>query len=412
MAIRIATRATGTVYRAYFKHQGRQYQKSLRTKAEAKTWEVEEKKRLKALPNTPQSMPFSLACEIYLEDCEARMTPGTFAEKRCHLRELAAYIKKDDAMENVTLATARQFLLKIKATHGNKAANRRLRTLKALWNWHKDRLPHNPWKGLVSFSEEEYVKYVPSPEDIGKVLEVAEPWQRDMLEVLLHSGARISEALNLRWEDVSERTMQLWTQKRKNGSRATQGRPARRHAESAHGAASAKNRLAGARFHQSPDGQPLFGAALVHSVYAQTPVRERERSGFRLSLHSALLRGLPHEVTKNRADGYSTALGPPTRHNNGHLPAEYGPAARLPRGHHRRRCSGPAAIGRQRQTQKPGTREAARLFLPCLGGYFVLFVIVRLGYNCRNQVLFLNYAARWGSSNRGGTLCRNVHVLL
>ena len=102
---------------------------------------------------------------------------------------------------------------------GTKAANRRLRTLKALWNWHKDRLPYNPWKGIPSFSEEEYVKYVPSHGDIEKVLAAAEPWQRILIEVLLHTGARIGESLQLRWEDVSDQAMQLWTQKRKNGSR-------------------------------------------------------------------------------------------------------------------------------------------------------------------------------------------------
>lgn len=122
-------------------------------------------------------------------------------------------------MENIPITAARQFLLKTKEAHGNKAANRRLRTLKALWNWHKDSLPQNPWKGIPHFSEEEYVKYVPTQEDIKKVLDAAEPWQKSLLTVLLHTGARIGEVLKLRWEDVSEQAIQLWTQKRKNGSK-------------------------------------------------------------------------------------------------------------------------------------------------------------------------------------------------
>lgn len=219
MAIRTATRATGTVYIAYFKYQGRQNQKTWATKREARAWEAEEKKRLKALAGMAQNMLYSQACEAYLEDCEARMTPGTFAEKQRHLREFAVFMRRDVPAESVQALHVRQFLLKIKEKHGNKSANRRLRTLKALWNWHKERLPHNPWRGIPSFAEEEYVKYVPSAEDVSKVLEVAKPWQREILDVLLHTGARISEVLKLRWADVSEQALQLWTQKRKNGSK-------------------------------------------------------------------------------------------------------------------------------------------------------------------------------------------------
>lgn len=219
MAIRIADRESGTVYIAYFKYQGRQYQKTLRTKAEAKAWEAEEKKRLKKQDSTPQSLLFSQACEVYLHDCEARMTSGTFMEKQCHLREFAVYLRADRAMCDVQIVDARRFLLHIKEARGNKAANRRLRTLKALWNWHRERVPQNPWKHVQTFAEEEYIKYVPPQEDVAKVLAVATPWQRALLEMLLHSGARLSEVLQLRWEDVSEATMQLWTQKRRNGSK-------------------------------------------------------------------------------------------------------------------------------------------------------------------------------------------------
>jgi integrase len=44
--------------------------------------------------------------------------------------------------------------------------------------------------------------------------------ERPLLLVIYHTMARIDEILRLRWEDVNfqERTVQLWTRKRRNGS--------------------------------------------------------------------------------------------------------------------------------------------------------------------------------------------------
>ncbi len=219
MAIREIKRKNGIVYIAYFKFQGKQYQKTFYSKKDAKSWEELEKRRLKNQIVTPQGMMYSHACRLYLRDCEVRMAANTYDEKLRHLREFGCFLSEADVdMEDINTAIARKFLLEIQKTHRNKAANRRLRTMKALWNWHKDTVQRNPWRGIPPFAEETYHKYVPKPDDMGKVLAVAEPWQANLLNALLLTGARAGEILNLRWKDVFEKSVQLWTRKRRNGS--------------------------------------------------------------------------------------------------------------------------------------------------------------------------------------------------
>ena len=225
MAIREIEQANGTAYIAYFKMKGRQYQKTFSTRKKAREWEAEEKKRLLTVTAMPQTLTYSNASRAYLEDCKARMASNTFKERLRHLREFAAFLQGDIGMDDITTAIARKFLLDNKADRGNKSANRRLRTLKALWNWHKDSVPRNPWRGIAPFAEEEYIKHVPTPEDVSRVLAVAEPWQKNLLNTLLHTGARAGEVLKLRWADVSDHSILLWTQKRKGGAKQSRHAP-------------------------------------------------------------------------------------------------------------------------------------------------------------------------------------------
>ncbi len=221
MAILEMRTKTGKHYRAYFKWQGRQVSKVLPTRKEAKIWEVEEKKRLQLEATLGPILMFSLAAKHYIADAGSRFGHNAVREKARHLRDFADFLGGDTPIAEVTAMQGKAFLAAMQTEHGNKSANRRLQNLKALWNWHKEAVPYNPWRHVPPYPEEAFIKYVPPPQDVGAVLHSAAEWERDFLLALLSTGARAGEIFNLTWEDITleRNTLILWTKKRRGGNK-------------------------------------------------------------------------------------------------------------------------------------------------------------------------------------------------
>jgi len=102
-----------------------------------------------------------------------------------------------------------------------------IRIMQATYNhpWGKRRggnrtFPRNPWAEVEFFSVEKTAKYVPSHEIINKVVMAADPEEKVLIIFLRDTGARINEALNCQWYDVSipNQTVTLFTRKKKDGS--------------------------------------------------------------------------------------------------------------------------------------------------------------------------------------------------
>jgi hypothetical protein len=84
-------------------------------------------------------------------------------------------------------------------------ANKDLRYLRAAFNFGKRKklILSNPTNGIDFFPVEKKVKYVPSNEDIDKVIAAADPENQDYLWTIRETLARVGEINRLKWEDVN-----------------------------------------------------------------------------------------------------------------------------------------------------------------------------------------------------------------
>jgi integrase len=100
-------------------------------------------------------------------------------------------------------------------------ANKEIRYLKATFNYGKKRglVDRNPVDGIGFFPMEKRVKLIPAPEDIDKVIAVADPDMQDYLWVIRETMGRMSEINRLEWKDINleNKYVILYTRKKKGG---------------------------------------------------------------------------------------------------------------------------------------------------------------------------------------------------
>ena len=124
----------------------------------------------------------------------------------------------------ITEDMVRDFVIE-RSSVSSHTANKEIRYLRATFNFGKKKkrwIDFNPADGVEFFPNNgrKKKKYVPPPEDIDKVIRVADPDTQDYLWVIRETMARVSEVNRLEWDDVhfEDRYITLHTRKKKGGN--------------------------------------------------------------------------------------------------------------------------------------------------------------------------------------------------
>ena len=199
------------------------------SKDAAKAWEVETKRRGSAQEATIQE-PMQTATVSLIEwaekylDYSVRYSPKTYSEKRNGFRRLLRAFGRSTPVETLKPGLVLEYLQRVFNERSGHAANKERKNLVAAWNFgcrYVEGFPQaNPFLAVPKFPEISQARYVPSEDDFGKVIEIAEGQERVLLLAFLHTAARRGKLYRLRWADIDFETqsLQLTTRKRKDGS--------------------------------------------------------------------------------------------------------------------------------------------------------------------------------------------------
>ncbi|XPV77706.1 MAG: tyrosine-type recombinase/integrase [Desulfovibrio sp.] len=194
------------------------------TKKEAKAWVHQEEQRWdKDRPNVTR-MDFVGLANLYLTEVKDRRKHNTYVYKRGTFRRVLSFFKNTRlSLNEISRNHIAAFHMEQKNKRGAKAANRDLKELVTIFNWanRQDYMTKNPARQVEPYAESSYVRYVPPTEDVEAVRLVATDQERQFIDALYFTAARLSEILELKWEDInfSSSAIRLWTSKRKGGNK-------------------------------------------------------------------------------------------------------------------------------------------------------------------------------------------------
>jgi len=196
-----------------------------KTKAEAKKGIIKHKERIK----NPQPIVPEVIDITFLELVESRLdfvkAYGCQRHYRDYVYMARRWIKRWNNLlcNQITQDMIQQFIFERARDGTNQTGNKEIRFLRSLFNHgiEKKLVTENPVHGIKLLPVEKKRKYIPSKEDVLKVILAADPDIQDYLWAIKETLGRMSEINQLTWDDVDleDKTVTLYTRKKKGGHR-------------------------------------------------------------------------------------------------------------------------------------------------------------------------------------------------
>jgi integrase len=249
MGIEAYKTKTGQRYLATLYQDGKRVarQGGFATKREAKTWLAEQ------TVNPPYPI-LTASCHEwagkYLDWVKPRRGPNTYIAKRGVLKRLL-HQYPDLLLAKIDRAFLTSYHQSVTNSDGAKTANRHLLEISIWLNWliREDVIQSNPARAIERAREDRKPRAVPTAEEMAAIRLAATPAERELIDALYFTGARLSEILSLTWEDVNFdlETIRLWTSKRRGGNREPRVLPMHPHLSG----------IIKRRWETRPDGSPM-----------------------------------------------------------------------------------------------------------------------------------------------------------
>lgn len=194
------------------------------TKTEAKVWEVEKMRELEnPQPEKAQTDTALLTVSnAYLDFCKLRFSATTYGEKKKLCKDVLKKWGNVDINEVTPVMVMKHLETRAHAVSDN-AWNRDRKNLLAMFNWARKILgvTNNPVVNIDRLPEERKADYIPSAEDIDRVMMACDGQDRVMLQCYYFTFARRGEIFNWTWDDINfeKQWYRLWTRKRLHSDR-------------------------------------------------------------------------------------------------------------------------------------------------------------------------------------------------
>lgn len=226
MPTQIKNRRGEKEWYAVWKEGGRRKFKRCPTEDAALLYEIEKRREVETHSLTPKVVVLAGLLVNYLASTEARgIGRSSVQEKAFIFKEFGAAIGPRRDVRTITYGEVERYLGTVAQKVSGDRANRHRIHILAAYNWGIKAMglpAPNPWK-VDKFKFERKKRYAPALEDFWKVVDAIEDQQiQRLLMAFLHTSARLSELLQLKWADVDmkRRLVKLSTGKRMAGREA------------------------------------------------------------------------------------------------------------------------------------------------------------------------------------------------